>query len=465
MLKNLSQVYSLEVYSPVHIGSGKELKKDFDFIIEASNQAFIVDVEKSLEAIDPKSEVFNKYCNTANIEDLVKIVEKIGYSLKNFSKSSQGKIETIQEHLKDAFLKPMIPGSSLKGAIRTALYSTALEKNNLNNKQGRKNDSHLIKQIFGSNPQTDLLRSLKLSDAYFQLESLNLGDIRIANHCNGQLKWKNLTTRKNKENWKESFPLYREILTTHSKSYFILSWDQFLLQKDILSKWTKNIQYSSCIKTNSFNELKKIVNQYALKSIEDELQFFKRTNQKEVVQFYEKLKKEISNKSDSMWLRLGWGLGKRAMTGLTTHEDKLISNKENKKTVSQASKTRRLLLEGESPKTPLGWIQITQTNKKLEDFQNNNTENLTKDQTYESQWLRKTIQKIKMEHNSADDLQILRGKPLAEAWEKSETGEEKTKALKEIIEHWKNNDLWDNPTRKSKQMKLIYEQALKELDQ
>lgn len=58
---------------------------------------------------------------------------------------------------------PYIPGSSIKGAIRTAVLSSVIKENDIE----RFNYDTIEKEKFGKTPNTDIFRTLKVGDAYF----------------------------------------------------------------------------------------------------------------------------------------------------------------------------------------------------------------------------------------------------------------------------------------------------------
>ena len=77
----------------------------------------------------------------------------------------------LQEQIKDAFDRPYLPGSSLKGALRTALgwqlwQSMGMKAEaRLLNRSARWAAQGLERQIFGESPNTDSLRALQVSDS------------------------------------------------------------------------------------------------------------------------------------------------------------------------------------------------------------------------------------------------------------------------------------------------------------
>ena len=70
--KNSSEKMVLEVYTPLHIGSGEELKNNHDFIFKNS-LPFVVNIKQTLDSIQADDSKLNNYYKTARLEDLVKI--------------------------------------------------------------------------------------------------------------------------------------------------------------------------------------------------------------------------------------------------------------------------------------------------------------------------------------------------------------------------------------------------------
>ena len=410
---------ALELWTPAHIGSGEELKNNLDFVLKNS-QPFVADIKRLLDSIRTDDPRLNSYCKTAELEDLIKIAgREHGYSLpglsgRGLSSSSEDKprqpaknpapaggrkntssgtvrmpvkkprhgfvqsgrfgpnsrfsegaseIQTIREQLKDAFLRPFIPGSSIKGAIRTALWAEALRQSeplrkflsdnlSFGNKAGRafnpaRNRKNRFKnrtegRVFSScpepNPQKDLMRILHVSDGYFERGSLCLGDVRWANVCSGQdgpkIKWRDLKAKrenslKNKSAWQDARGVYIEALAAGAKAEFAVSWDEFLLSdlywspinekgKEPGGRQDKVRESIPGLPPRNFNELKTILNRHALRVAESEKGFFKKYGLPQLYEFYSGLEKKIEKtKNDFAWLRLGWGSGWTGMTGLT----------------------------------------------------------------------------------------------------------------------------------------------------
>lgn len=168
--KTTSIHLGIEILTPLQCGSGQELFKDLDYV-EKQNQVFVVDQVRSFNEIAKKDVADNNDLNillrSSDLSDLVEMVGYFGYSLPMFNRSSIVP-EKIREHLKDSHNQPYIPGSALKGAIRTALIAWHLRSlsdtdfqgllpnahDSAKDKKGKNADNKLLEYLLGIRPQT-----------------------------------------------------------------------------------------------------------------------------------------------------------------------------------------------------------------------------------------------------------------------------------------------------------------------
>lgn len=506
--KNLSCPMILEVYTPLHIGSGEELKNNYDFIMDNS-KPFIVDIKQTLDSIRADDPQLNKYYDRAEIETLVKIAgQKYGYPLPAFSKTlsppnpgynppargsvREENIKTIREQLKDVFFRPIIPGSSLKGAMRTALWAESLHQSNpcraklkerlheaLQNgdkKRKKKIEKKIEQDIFGKDPATDIMRSLHISDGYFETNHLQLGDVRAANVCGHILKWKplgdNKHNRNNQTQWEKAKGIFIEVLGKGAKAKLIFSWDEFLLSE--MSWWKPcDLENQKNLSVKNFQDLKKTLNSHALRISSHENNFFKNYKYPPATEFYRNLKKDIEKDEDSAWLRVGWGNGWTGMTGLTQSlldldEMRNLIYKFNRKTPENIyPKTRRLLVQDHSPCLPLAWVKIYPSDNSVQNPYESSGFTSKKHFDYRkrehfSPWLSKQIFEIGKSHNIKSEDEILKGKILAQNWKNLSEGEDKQKVLNEIMDYWEKRGWCKSASGRSlKKAREIYDEGRK----
>ena len=154
---------TIRTLTPLHIGCGSILLKDYDFVSNSLehktyilNQDFIY-----MEEFEAKGAESRLHIPAGRLKTADQFKPGSPYIL--YDLDGVADVEQIHSFIKNYRLEPYLPGSSLKGAIRTALMSRGLE--------GLKADlrvdtaSDLEKKIFGSNSNNDLLRALQIADS------------------------------------------------------------------------------------------------------------------------------------------------------------------------------------------------------------------------------------------------------------------------------------------------------------
>ncbi|NBT20206.1 MAG: type III-A CRISPR-associated RAMP protein Csm5, partial [Proteobacteria bacterium] len=175
----------LEVVTPLHIGNGEELIRNYDFVTEG-DELVVLDIEavygKLFDTL-PQDQwqrlanlPLNRVLATSGARDLAR------YRMPIARGASDEGYETVRAFIKDGFGRPYLPGSSLKGAIRTA-FAMAYA----NEFGGEWIDGHvsetiqrrtrrefaaqsLDQDVFGSRPNSDALRAIRPSDLYAQTD-------------------------------------------------------------------------------------------------------------------------------------------------------------------------------------------------------------------------------------------------------------------------------------------------------
>lgn len=228
--------FILRTLGPIHIGSGDKYtsreflyeNKKYYFPDMGSVYSYFIS-----EGLDTKFEQFlldSKNKNKGNRLNSFFADNRIfkrdfgGYSLKETGlekeKTTKGSLNDISKFVRDAFGKPYIPGSSLKGAIRTILLNTEWKNTDFTSKtsKGVKENRHAIP--WGGKRKTefnDIFNEIRVSDSP-PLENNKMIIVQ---------KWDYSSKAK-------SIPLYREsiepftvleftITTTTERSYRLIS--------------------------------------------------------------------------------------------------------------------------------------------------------------------------------------------------------------------------------------------------
>lgn len=169
--------YELKIstLNPVHIGNGEELRADFDFITE-NGQTYRLDEDKVLEDFydEIKPDRYGNYPTLGEIlrnKGLTSASKYHRYTLSGQPQSRRSDAR-MKACIKDVHDVPYLPGSSIKGALRTALAWTGWEESSVQfdiYDLGRRRQwagQKLERQVFGKNPNYDLLRAMQVSDCF-----------------------------------------------------------------------------------------------------------------------------------------------------------------------------------------------------------------------------------------------------------------------------------------------------------
>ncbi|MBR1738102.1 MAG: type III-A CRISPR-associated RAMP protein Csm5 [Firmicutes bacterium] len=129
----------IKTLAPVHIGSGQEIQKSEYVYDKKSGMLYVMDTYKLFEGLSKFNllDRFEEFILRSPEATMTDFVEKNGITVfKDWAAYSYyvGKAKKytnpIKGYVKDAYGMPYIPGSSLKGAIRSALLSTVLRQKN-----------------------------------------------------------------------------------------------------------------------------------------------------------------------------------------------------------------------------------------------------------------------------------------------------------------------------------------------
>jgi CRISPR-associated protein Csm5 len=188
-VKALKQKFDVTItlLSPMHIGSGRELMKDYDYVVHGG-KTWIIDAAAMLDRfVDAQGNldehiVGRPAAKLLNDKDFVEGSPVFRYVLPGQPRA-QGTGAVLREQYKDGGDCPYIPGSSLKGNLRTILAWHGFRAAKLTLDVNRLSDSRswaaqpIERSIFGPDPNHDLLRGLLVADSRPQSTST----LRIAN--------------------------------------------------------------------------------------------------------------------------------------------------------------------------------------------------------------------------------------------------------------------------------------------
>lgn len=471
---NQSVTLGLEIITPTQSGSGAELFKELDYI-ERKKMAFIVDQQASFHAVASGNLALDAQLLSGNrLSDWVTAAgQDFGYCLPWLGSTAKVP-EKFREQLKDAMNRPYLPGSAIKGAIRTALIAEWLRSANKANidlshqfpKRSRDGKApnpktaakYLIEGLIGKDAKQDIFRSFKVKDTLFANADLRLADIRWLNEKN----WRNMnqkkdwdSKRKNPIDWKEATGIYAEVLQPSALGLLTLQWDGFLLSD--VNKW-QQAGTITAIAPKDFDDLRQRLNQHAKYRLQREIRFYKDQGKAAPEQECQRILSMMEQDQQSAYLQMSWGSGWRGMTGDWASEEQVKTFRElfnlGRKGKS-FPKTRRLVVSGE-PKLPMGWVRLMPYELVADNLEKQKTQRQAS--AAQSVWVNQKLVQIAQQNHSSEK-EVLRGKALAEAWQALPNGEEKQAALADIKTRWQAEGWWEQSVGKSaKQAKAIYEQ-------
>ncbi|MBC2713380.1 MAG: type III-A CRISPR-associated RAMP protein Csm5 [Desulfosarcina sp.] len=362
----------VETISPLHIGNGEMLQKGIDFFQDGKSiqvlhrQRLFQEVEK-LNKIGIAA--FSNAVEEGTLADWIKS-NGLQTKVKAYSapcENNRGP-NTIAVQLRDGFGRPIVPGSSLKGSMRTAiLWKFASENINsrlLQNeieyysKKPPRNskfaDQNLCRKIFGKTPNENLMRTLTVGDVTFEHSALELQTVWVDR----------MVTAKQ---MLPKFPLFVESVQTGIQAKGQLSFDLYLTEAE---QQNKCFNFKMCL---GLSVLLKALRDRTAETIDHEINFFQQLkghNCLRILDFYRNLQEQLRTLADNQTLfQLGWGSGWRGMTGaLLTQEDFKQNNFVLRKNLKLAPnhlnfpfpKSRKVASKSDRG-VPMGWIMLTLT--------------------------------------------------------------------------------------------------------
>jgi CRISPR type III-A-associated RAMP protein Csm5 len=238
----------LEALTSVHIGSGQKFPMNIEVLFDGENLGII-----SLDKVVKKIGINNISKLTAaieNNEDTLEFLKRFGITdITNVSVRTMGvwgsnisQKRDLKEQLMSARGFPLLPGSSIKGAIRTAILSDMINNNdsialNVISQQRRKTPSNrwklrdfqniertIANKYFNGtdrpNANKDIMRFIQITDAEFEYKTIAT-NVKILN------------LQRNGWDFKNRGDQLTEAIGPGSETNFRIKTDETLLNKNI----------------------------------------------------------------------------------------------------------------------------------------------------------------------------------------------------------------------------------------
>ncbi|MEZ4826335.1 MAG: type III-A CRISPR-associated RAMP protein Csm5 [Bacteroidia bacterium] len=322
----------VETLTPLHIGSGRELQGNFEYLyFQKEKKIALIEEEKVLAIIGRE-----------NVEQWLGIIERKN-SLLELLRRRKNNLQpadvarrimdiphdgplndnTIREQMVDGMGRPVLPGSSFKGSVRTVVVNDLLEKS-----PGLAKDHQLLgkrqtngKSAFGDRgfqnqliapnlrkdiPNHDIFRLFRPGDVFFSRTEV----FRVS------------TFNKKMEGWKDEHEIspWLECIPAGQTSRMRLTRPEDTLLQFLGNHYEGNFDFPQNPMLTEWEKLAPAINQHTLRLLEEEIAFWKKEGKPAIAGAYmaklESLKQQITALPEGACLiRVGYGGGVNAMTG------------------------------------------------------------------------------------------------------------------------------------------------------
>lgn len=344
---NENRLVGIEIITPVRIGTPSDqlLQEGIDFFYR-EKILYYIDFDKLLHAVQEKGDSFSVISHNVATNNVRALEGYIFETLKIPIDSITSKKEPLKDRpnqeiypfVRNGQGVPYIPGSSIKGAIRSVLFKylyqdilneevtetvrewDAVKKRKVskekiltpNKYNSRKYEDKVLGKI-----QNNIMRFIRVGDTHFESENLETNFIDLFNlysYQDGNYKgWES--------EWKDKVSITAQTLKPKSTASFRLGLAKPLV--DILkNKYNERKQIPEHINyiltSNSFERLRGLINKHTRSYLESERAFFEEYNQVEEADFILAEIDELIQQTkaeNSCLLRIGYGVGFHSITG------------------------------------------------------------------------------------------------------------------------------------------------------
>lgn len=366
-----TRTWEVTLLTPLHIGDGVELQKNLDYL-PSKEGLRVIDPEDVLARLADNPAAIREIGNTGF--DLARMErEKQALPAPRYDLPFQGNRppDSLRRFLKNGHGVAYLPGSTLKGAIRTALW-TSLDRR-LPPVNSYFNFQKAVKNVDGTDPNHDFLRPLSVGDSAAVAPSgrLRASEIKFFNLQRDERPgWKDFSTRRTRNRFEEAAGVFVEAVVPETKFHLQVRLDRTLTSGPVAA----GLKLPRCGGLNGFAEMARQINRHSRAIASAERDFFARFGPATaaVKSFYEQLLTgfdSLDGSDERFIVRMAWGSGWRGMTGDWLSEEDLATVRREtrlgKAGVQIFPKTRRLGMQNGTPCQPLGWAVVAPVSERL----------------------------------------------------------------------------------------------------
>lgn len=305
----------IKTLSHIHIGNGVFLQQGNDFLADGNGDEsyiYVLNINKLASIIGTDASTIQLWADAIKAEKVDSFIKNKlrGHEYRevalrriaNYANISSAR-KTLKECIHDGMGRPYIPGSSIKGAIRTAVMATlarpriakALET--AKDKEHReKIISNMEKKVLGHEAETDVFRHLATGDAFFDKGcEISVTQINL-----------NITTSNKLRDFRKQQIV--EAIAYGESSTFRLNTNKEFYEKTRLT---------------GDNDLFRLINQHTKDLVKEEIDYWdgKGIDSEDYVNNMEDILSEINScASGECVLRIGQASGWRFVTGAWLEE-------------------------------------------------------------------------------------------------------------------------------------------------
>jgi len=359
-LKTIYDV-TISLLTPLHIGSGRELRRDYDYVTHAG-KTWVMDADAFLEAIYLRDGKFDERiigrpaAELLQPQDFREDSSYFRYVLSGQPRA-QGHGAVLREQYKDAFQRPYLPGSTIKGALRTVLAWHGFQQQKLKLDVGEMSGSRswagqpLERKLFGQNPNYDLLRALQIADSTPQsTERLQIVNAQVVTGSE-----------------KMGSPIEVEAVRLDTEFTTTITIDDYLHSEEAEARLRFGQRWSW------LEQLPKLARTWAAELVMQERNWYRSRKYDNVGRFYHQLLANLKQGGlgeNQLFLPLGWGGGWSAKTiGAPLQQDaaaweRLLGDKRlsparfSRRAGDIFPKSRRAVVVNQQVMAPLGWCLV-----------------------------------------------------------------------------------------------------------
>jgi CRISPR-associated protein Csm5 len=404
-----TQTFSVTFLSPVHIGTEERLD-EHDFVYE-NGQLIRFRITPILERMDEQElEAFvndglgavKNWLRESDLWEQAQLYRSAVPRQPNWHR------EPIRPFIADPIFRPYLPGTEIKGAIRTAVAWWLIKQMDEQQRQGMKNrvgkrqrngriederdrrwaGQWLEQSLLGIDPNHDLLRSLRVQDSTpVEPHRLKVFPVLVAVRTNRGLQWLQ-SPRSGQQRSQYTDDHFQAVANfcecldgSVSGISVTIVCDEFLARGEIERGESKvsvpeELRWEDA-KREAVANWQKACNEFAKTVAEWELKWWQQVRANgynpasqivaaSLERFYADLLQRMGAEgNNAVFLNIGWGGGWRTKTVTKLFDDKTVQQVVSRYGLDRGAKsrpfpkTRKVAWQGGNGFAPLGWVKLT----------------------------------------------------------------------------------------------------------